>query len=53
MGGWSLSGIWNLHTGFLLWLDATYNTTGIYLSGQQLWPASSGFPPSGIWLKHE
>jgi Carboxypeptidase regulatory-like domain len=41
VGGWSLSGIWNVHSGFP-W-DPHYNTTGIYYQGStynQLRPAA-------------
>ena len=47
MGGWSLSGIWNLHTGFPY--DATYNTTGIYYQGSSYGPLrpASRLPGAG------
>ena len=43
LGGWSLGGIFNVHSGFPF--NPVYNTTGPLLSGQWLWSASSGEVP--------
>ena len=34
LGGWSLGGIWNVHTGFPF--NPVYNTTGVYYQGSDM-----------------
>ena len=51
VGGWSLSGIWNLHSGFP-W-DPTYNTVGgVYYSGSDYGSLRPGGVNRNLWRQH-
>ena len=51
VGGWTLSGIWNLHSGFP-W-NPYYNTNTLYYQGQRLRPTSTCRYTSWSGHKHQ